>query len=145
MADKRPDELACVVGRASMNDTARRQWHGGRWGRPKGRAVMGSQLPSSLQFGRVAPASMLIAILWLAGVFLLGKSRGYLPWQESGEAPGNQEPPQGHSKQIKNQQATAKVATLIAGQPVLPQAHKTDIYLTGLGILLTAVVQTAPT
>ena len=31
------------------------------------------------------------------------------------------------------------VATLIAGQPVLPQAHNTDIYLTGLGILLTAV------
>ena len=93
-------------------------------------AVMGSQLPSSLQFGRVAPASMLVAVLWLAGVFLLGKSRGHLPWQESGEAPGNQEPPQGHSKHIKNQQATAKktstaraaliftvaaVATLVAG------------------------------
>jgi cation:H+ antiporter len=28
---------------------------------------------------------------------------------------------------------------LIVGQPVLPQARNTDIYLTGLGILLTAV------
>ena len=31
------------------------------------------------------------------------------------------------------------VATLLSGQAVLPQAQKTDIYLTGLGILLTAI------
>ncbi len=74
-------------------------------------AVMGSQLPSSLHFGRFAPASLLVAVLWLAGVFLLGKSRGPLSWQESGEAPDNQQPPQGHSKQIKKQQATAKKAS----------------------------------
>jgi cation:H+ antiporter len=190
-------------------------------------AVMGSQLPSSLQFGRLAPASILVTVLWLAGVFLLGRSRGRLPWQRSGEAPDNQEPPRGHAKQVKNQHATARkvsttraglifaiaaaatlaagyaleqsgdqiaghiglagvlfgstvlaaatslpelptgitsvrlgdtqlamsdifggnaflpvlflIATLIAGQPVLPQARNTDIYLTGLGILLTAV------
>ena len=30
-------------------------------------------------------------------------------------------------------------AVLISGQPVLPQAHNTDIYLTALAILLTAV------
>jgi cation:H+ antiporter len=29
------------------------------------------------------------------------------------------------------------VATVISGRAVLPQAHDTDIYLTGLGILLT--------
>jgi cation:H+ antiporter len=190
-------------------------------------AVMGSQLPSSLQFGRVAPASMLVGVLWLAGVFLLGRARGHLPWQESGEAPDNQEPPQGHSKRVRNEQATARkistaragfvfaaaaaatlaagyaleqsgdqiaghigltgvlfgstvlaaatslpelstgitsvrlgdtqlamsdifggnaflpvlflVATLIAGQPVLPRARSSDIYLTGLGILLTTI------
>jgi cation:H+ antiporter len=31
------------------------------------------------------------------------------------------------------------VATVLSGKPVLPQAHKTDIYLTGLGILLTII------
>ena len=31
------------------------------------------------------------------------------------------------------------VASVIHGKPVLPQAQSTDIYLTGLGILLTAV------
>ncbi len=190
-------------------------------------AVMGSQLPASLQFGPVAPASVLIAIVWLAGVLLLSKARGHLPWHESGEAPDNQRPPQGHAKKQKNQQATDKhtstaraavifaaaaiatllagyfleqsgdamaghiglsgvlfgstvlaaatslpelstgitsvrlgdpqlamsdifggnaflpvlflVATLISGQPVLPHAQGTDVYLTGLGMLLTVV------
>ena len=37
----------------------------------------------------------------------MGKSRGHLPWQESGEAPDNQAPPQGHSKKTKNERATA--------------------------------------
>jgi cation:H+ antiporter len=31
------------------------------------------------------------------------------------------------------------LATVISGKSVLPQAHKTDIYLTGLGILLTII------
>ncbi|MET9117294.1 hypothetical protein ABZX38_24300 [Streptomyces longwoodensis] len=34
------------------------------------------------------------------------------------------------------------VATLISGQPVLPAAHDTDIYLTALGIILTVVYMT---
>jgi cation:H+ antiporter len=190
-------------------------------------AVMGSQLPASLQFGRVAPASILITLVWLAGVWLLGRSRGHLPWHESGEAPDNQRPPRGHAKQAKNERATGKknstaragtvfavaaaatlaagyameqsgnqiaghigltgvlfgstvlaaatslpelstgitsvrlgdtqlamsdifggnaflpvlflVATLITGNPVLPHARSTDIYLTGLGMLLTTV------
>jgi cation:H+ antiporter len=190
-------------------------------------AVMGSQLPHSLHAGRVAPASVLIAILWVGGVLLLSRSRGHLPWQEAGEAPDGQKPPRGHSKHKKNEHATAKkvstlrattifgvaavatlasgyaleqsgeqiaghigltgvlfgstilaaatalpelstgitsvrlgdtqlaisdifggnaflpvlflVAALISGTPVLPQAHNSDIYLTGLGILLTTV------
>jgi len=31
------------------------------------------------------------------------------------------------------------VATVLSGKSVLPLAHKTDIYLTGLGILLTII------
>jgi cation:H+ antiporter len=31
------------------------------------------------------------------------------------------------------------LAVLVSGQPVLPNAHKADIYLTGLGILLTVI------
>ncbi|GAB2879477.1 hypothetical protein GCM10027074_54710 [Streptomyces deserti] len=34
------------------------------------------------------------------------------------------------------------LATLISGKPVLPAAHHTDIYLTALGIAVTAVYVT---
>lgn len=189
--------------------------------------VLGTQLPAGLHFGRIAPAAVLITLLWLGGVLVLSRIRGRLPWQEAGEAPDNQVPPRGHAQQQKNQRATEKrvstaraaatfavaavatlvagylleqsgdalaghigltgvlfgstvlaaatslpelstgitsvrlgdtqlamsdifggnaflpvlflVATLIVGKPALPHAQQSDIYLTGLGILLTAV------
>ena len=190
-------------------------------------AVMGTQLPSSLVFGRVAPGGLLIAALWVFGIYLLGKARTDLPWQEKGEAPGGQVAPPGHSKAQKDQEAQRKgistaratlvfsvasvatlvvgvvleqsgsaiaeqvgidgvlfgstvlaaatalpevstgltsvklgdyklsvsdifggnaflpvlflVASLLSGRAVLPQAQNTDLYLTGLGMLLTTV------
>src|SRR5206468_7939042 len=38
-------------------------------------AVMDTQLPPSLVFGRVAPGGLLIAALWLIGIYLLDKAR----------------------------------------------------------------------
>jgi cation:H+ antiporter len=190
-------------------------------------AVMGTQLPAGLHAGRLAPAAAVIAVLWLAGVLLLSRTQGHLPWHEAGEAPDNQRPAKGHSKRHKSEQAAARavstarastvfgiaalatlaagyyleqsgdaiaghigltgvlfastvlaaatslpelstgltsvklgdvqlamsdifggnaflpvlflVASLISGTPVLPHAQDTDVYLTGLGILLTAV------
>jgi cation:H+ antiporter len=190
-------------------------------------AIMGTQLPASLIFGRVAPGDLLIALLWMFGLWLLGKARTDLPWQEKGDAPGGQEAPRGHSKAQKDREASGKgvstartaivffvaavvtlaagvvleesggaiasrigmsgvlfgstflaaatalpevstgltsvrlgdyklavsdifggnaflsvlflLASLLSGRAALPQAQNTDIYLTGLGILLTAV------
>ena len=190
-------------------------------------AVMGSQLPPSLVVWRVEPEALLIAALWVAGVWLLSKARAGLPWQEEGDAPYGQQEPRGHSKAKKDREAqnrgvsTARaaavfligaaatlvggvvlersgaaiaqdfgmsgvlfgstflaaatalpevstglastrlgdyklavsdifggnaflpvlflMASLLSGKAVLPQAHDTDIYLTGLGILLTVV------
>ena len=190
-------------------------------------AVMGTQLPPSLVFERVEPGGLLIAMLWVVGIYLLGKARTGLPWQEKGQAPGGQHAPHGHSKAQKDQQAQSKgvstarttvvfavsavvtlvtgvvleesgsaiagqigmsgvlfgstflaaatalpeistglasvklgdyklsvsdifggnaflpvlflLASLLSGRAVLPQAQNTDIYLTGLGILLTAI------
>lgn len=188
-------------------------------------AVMGTQLPSSLVFARIGPGALLIALVWLAGLWLLDRANRGLPWHESGYPPDSQ-PPFSDQKQ-KARQAKRKatstvraatiftvsavatlvagvaleesgndiathiglsgvlfgstflaaatslpelstglasvkngdfrlafsdifggnaflpvlflVATLISGQAVLPAAHKTDIYLTSLGILLTMV------
>ena len=190
-------------------------------------AVMGSQLPQWLILWRIGPGGLLIAVLWVVGLYLLGKARAGLPWREEGDAPGGQEKPHGHSKVKKEQDARSKgigtlravvvfaiaavvtlaggvvleksgdaiaghigmsgilfgstflaaatslpevstgltsvrmgdyqlavsdifggnaflpvlflMASLLSGVAVLPQAQASDIYLTGLGILLTAV------
>lgn len=53
-------------------------------------AVIGSQLPASLIFDRVAPAGLLILIFWLVGLWLIGKARTALPWHDQGTAPNAQ-------------------------------------------------------
>lgn len=92
--------------------------------------VAGSQLPDDLVAFRLTPAPVLITILWVAGLLLLRRAGHSLPWQESGEAPDNQEPPRGHSQQKAEHDATkrgvstaraaiifgaAAVVTLVAG------------------------------
>lgn len=189
--------------------------------------VMGTQLPAHLYYLRLTPSSLLILVLWLAGMLLLSRAQRGLPWQDAGEAPDNQRPAKGHAKKQKEAAATKKgtstaraaivftvaalvtlvagvilersgnaiaghihltgvlfgatvlaaatslpelstgltstkmgdyqlamsdifggnaflpvlfvLADLLSGHAVLPHAHDTDIYLTGLGALLTAV------
>ncbi|MEA2666593.1 MAG: cation:H+ antiporter, partial [Candidatus Eremiobacteraeota bacterium] len=42
-------------------------------------AIMATQLPASLIGARLAPGDVLIAILWIAGIVLIGKARDGLP------------------------------------------------------------------
>jgi cation:H+ antiporter len=70
--------------------------------------VAGSQLPDTLIAWRLAPAPVLIALLWVVGLFLLQRASKNLPWQESGEAPDNQDKPRGHSQQQSEKDATSK-------------------------------------
>jgi cation:H+ antiporter len=188
-------------------------------------AIMASRLPAEIVFARVAPGGLIIALLWIVGVWLVGRARKGLPWHQQGHAPGGQEKPRGHSKEQKGKSAggtsTARsafvfgiaslatlaagvvleksgeavaasigmsgvlfgstvlaaatalpevstgltsvkmadyqlavsdifggnaflpvlflLASLISGKAVLPQAQSTDIYLAGLGVLLTTV------
>src|SRR5829696_4510872 len=71
-------------------------------------AVMGSQLPTSFIVWRVEPSGLLIAALWIAGVWLIYKARAGLPWHEEGNAPGGQKEPRGHSKAKKEEKAASK-------------------------------------
>jgi cation:H+ antiporter len=56
-------------------------------------AIMASRLPASLIFARVAPGELLIFALWIAGVWIIGKSRTEMPWRADDlgchEAKGN--------------------------------------------------------
>ena len=184
-------------------------------------SIMGTQLPSSLIFLHLAPGDLLIAALWLVGLWLINRARKDLPWQEKGRAPDTSRPTQSRHQEKTERWSTARVllvfalaafvtlaagvvleesgsaiadrvglsgvlfgstilaaatalpevstglasvnigdyqlafsdifggnaflpvlflpATLLSGQPVLPQAKNSDIYLASLGALLTAV------
>jgi cation:H+ antiporter len=191
-------------------------------------SVMGTQLPGSLIYARIGPAALVIALLWIIGVWLVGRANKGLAWHDSaGDAPDTQDKPKGHASAQNEQTATDKgfstaraavvfavasvvtlvagvvleragdavaghigmsgvlfgatvlaaatslpelstgltstragdyqlaisdifggnaflpvlflLATLISGSAVLPEAQSTDIYLAGLGVLLTSV------
>ena len=74
--------------------------------------AMGAQLPGRYSPGGLEPAAIAIAVVWFAGLYLIGKARTDLPWQERGVAPGGQEKPRGHKQQHKESKATErKVST----------------------------------
>ena len=50
--------------------------------------LAGSQLPGSLIYDRLTPGPVLIAVIWVAGLKLIGGPGSRLPWADSGEAPG---------------------------------------------------------
>jgi cation:H+ antiporter len=189
--------------------------------------VVGNQLRPSVIFMGVSPIDAIIALVWLAGIYMIGKARTNLPWHQLGVLPNSQKEQRGHSMKKKHESAIKKgvtiqrvmvvfavcslitlvagvglevtgdaiakhigmtgvifgatilaaatalpevstglasmklkdyqmamsdifggnaflpvlfmVATVLSGKSVLPLAHKTDIYLTGLGILLTII------
>jgi cation:H+ antiporter len=50
-------------------------------------SIMGTQLPRSMIFARLAPGDLLIVMTWLIGLWLVNKARRHLPWHEQGRAP----------------------------------------------------------
>ena len=58
--------------------------------------IAGSQLPASLELGRLTPDVVLIATLWILGLFLVQRAGKRLPWHEDGEAPEASPHQRGH-------------------------------------------------
>lgn len=71
-------------------------------------AIAGTQLPPDLAAGRLAPASVVIAVLWVVSLLLVRRAGRGLPWHERGEAPDNQGPPHGHGRTQAEREATRR-------------------------------------
>jgi cation:H+ antiporter len=73
---------------------------------------MAHQFPESLVWRGITPDGVLICGAWIAGLYLIGKARGKLPWQSHGDAPGGQ--PHRTGRQKKEKAAEAKSSTSAA-------------------------------
>jgi cation:H+ antiporter len=122
--------------------------------------VAGAQLPRSLVFWRIGPASLLIAVLWVVGLFLLQRAGRSLPWHESGNAPDGQEHPRGHSTQQNEKKASDKgvsttraalvfaaaaLATLVAGVVLERSGDAIAGHIGLTGVLFGATILAAAT
>jgi cation:H+ antiporter len=112
--------------------------------------VAGSQLPPTLVFARLTPDVLLIAALWIVGLFLVKRAGKGLPWHESGNAPQASKHPSGHRRHKPDKTMSARkaavvfavsaVATLVAGV-VLERAGEAAATKIGLsGVLFGATV-----
>ena len=124
-------------------------------------AVLGSQLPTTVIFARVPPAGLLIFILWVVGLWLIGKAQKGLPWQALGTTPpGGQPEQQGHAKQKKDAKAqqqhvsttrtvlvflAAAVVTLVAGVVLERSGDGIAAHLGMSGVLFGSTVLAAAT
>lgn len=117
-------------------------------------SIMGTQLPTSVIYARLAPGDLLIAALWLIGLWLINKARTDLPWQEKGRAPNTSPPMQSHNQEKRKMGSTTRVlliftlaalVTLAAGV-VLEESSNTIADHIGLsGVLFGSTVLAAAT
>ncbi|MBF4583822.1 sodium:calcium antiporter [Curtobacterium sp. VKM Ac-2865] len=117
-----------------------------------GVVIAGSQLPPDLVVARLTPDVVLIAAIWLVGLFLVQRASKGLPWHESGHAPDASPHTMGHrtrkpdaTKPMSTRKAAvvfavSALATLVAGV-VLEQAGDAASSQIGLsGVLFGATV-----
>lgn len=119
-------------------------------------SVMGAQLPSSDPRGRLEPATLLIALCWLLGLWLVNRARRGLPWQDStGNAPGAQEKPLGYSKAVIARSMSvarsvsvfglAAVVTLAAGVVLEQSGERIAAHIDLSGVIFGATILAAAT
>ena len=118
---------------------------------------MGHQLPESLVWHGITPDGILICGAWIAGLYLIGKARGTLPWGSHGEAPGGQRRRTARQKSEREKEkkssttwaaivfVIAATATLTAGV-VLQQTSETMAKQLGMtGVVFGATILAAVT
>lgn len=124
-------------------------------------AIAATQLPASLIAFRVTPDAILIAVFWVAGVWLIGRANAGLPWHDSsGDAPDTQEKPKGASQHERAQGAggppkgtgramavfaIAAIVTLAAGFTIEESGTALAGHIGMSGVLFGATVLAATT
>lgn len=123
-------------------------------------SILGTQLAPSLVFWRFTPENLLIALTWIAGLFMLKRAKSGLSWQASGQAPDGQQKQAGHSQSEKDAKsqgkrestgkvvakfAVASVATLIAGYTLEQSGDHIASHIGMSGVLFGATVLAAST
>lgn len=119
--------------------------------------VMGHQLPESLVWRGITPDGVLIVGTWVAGLCLISKARGALPWESHGEAPGRQRRRTARQKREREEERKSSTAwalivfligataTLAAGV-VLQQTSETMAKAFGMsGVVFGATILAAVT
>lgn len=124
--------------------------------------VLGTQLPASIMVARVPPACLLVVVLWVVGLWLIGKAQKDLPWQNNGTKPPTDDEAEAKgaakdkkdeapkdSQSSRHQASTARTvlvfgaaaaATLVAGT-VLERSGNTIAERLGIsGVLFSATV-----
>lgn len=83
--------------------------------------IMGTQLPGGLVWHGLAAGSTAVALLWVVGVWLLGRARGGLPWQarelDGGSPPSSPPQPEAGTPSQGGRPApgTARAALIFGG------------------------------
>jgi cation:H+ antiporter len=77
-------------------------------------SIMGTQLPGSIIFARLAPGDLSITVLWLVGLWLINRARKDLPWQEKGHAPDTSHPTQRRQQEKAERWSTPRVLLVFA-------------------------------
>ncbi|MGB9376673.1 MAG: sodium:calcium antiporter [Mycobacteriales bacterium] len=122
--------------------------------------IMGTQLPSNLVRFRLSPDVVLIAAIWIVGLYLTQRAGPKLPWTNSGEAPDSQPEPRGHSMHKRTHHANgmgvstfrvasvfgiAALATLVAGALAEESGTAAASHVGLSGVLFGATVLAAAT
>ncbi|WP_156680800.1 sodium:calcium antiporter [Sphingomonas profundi] len=101
-------------------------------------SIMATQLPGTLIAARLTPGAVMIALLWLIGLWLSSRASKGLPWHDaSGTAPDGQEEPKGHSQTKKDGasstrgESTVRVALIFLAAAIATLAAGVLLELSG--------------
>lgn len=117
-------------------------------------SIMGTQLPQSIIFARLAPGDLLILAAWLIGLWLINKARTGLPWHEKGRAPNTSRPSQSHLQALIKKWSTPQLllvftisafVTLTAGFILEESSSAIAVHIGWSGVLFGSTILAAAT